>query len=102
MMGGELQLEQLPPGSGQGLDDGALSEDAVAEPGDGIAAPLDDVAEQRVIGAVGDAEDSLEVRQSDELGGGGRNGDGDCHTALLRCSMLRLAIPPVRSSYFGA
>jgi hypothetical protein len=51
---GEFQLEQLAPRSGQGLDDGTLSEDAVTEAGNGIAAPLNDVAEQRIVGAVGD------------------------------------------------
>ena len=83
---GDFQLEELPAGSRQGLLDGSLSEDAVTEPtepGDGIAAPLDDVAEQRVVGAVADAEESLEVRQSDELGGAGRDGNGDGHAALL-------------------
>jgi hypothetical protein len=55
----------------QGLLHGPLGEDTVAKPGYGIAASLDDVAEQRVIGAVGDAEDSFEVRQSDKLGGAG-------------------------------
>jgi hypothetical protein len=54
------------------------------EPGHGVAAPLDDAAEQRIIRAVGDAEDGLEVRQSSELGGAGRDGDGDGYTALLR------------------
>jgi hypothetical protein len=75
-------------------------EDAVAEPGDGIAASLDDISEQRIVGAVADAENSLEVRQSDELGGAGRDGNGDGHTALLRGAMLRLTIPPGRASDF--
>jgi hypothetical protein len=77
----EFQLKQLAPGSGQSLDNGALSEDAVTEPGDDIAAPLDDVAKQRVVRAVGDAEHGFQIGQQDQLGGAGRNGDGDCHTA---------------------
>jgi hypothetical protein len=77
----EFQLEQLAPGSRQSLDGGPLSEDAIAEPGHGIAATLDDIAEQRIVRAVGDAEDSLKVRQSDELGGARRDGNSDCHAA---------------------
>jgi hypothetical protein len=98
--GSEFQLEELPTSPRQGLDDSALGEDPVAEPSDSIAAPLDHVAEQRIGRAVGDAEDSLEVRQGDEIGGAGRDANGDCHTALLRVAMIRLASLPVRSSDF--
>ena len=67
----EFQLQKLPPGPCQSLYDGALGEDPVAEPSNGVAASLDNIAEQRIVCDVGDAEDRLEVRQSDELGGAG-------------------------------
>jgi hypothetical protein len=76
----EFQLEQPAPGSGQGLYDGALGDGPVAEPGDGVAATPDDGTEQRIVCAVGDAEEGLEVGQSDELGRAGGNGNADCPT----------------------
>jgi hypothetical protein len=41
------------------------------------------VAEQRVAGAVGDAKDRLQARQSGALGGAGMDGNGDGYTATV-------------------